>query len=139
MCGSLIAKPKPSRFSVPPAPRIRAPTTPSTNRIPGTWAERWKRYRLRRIMISARCASLPPTCAHNRPHGVDQSRGLQTRNPMHRAQVELTMRAAKQVEANLLIHPSVGMTKPGDVDYFFRTRCHLLLLSNYPYGTAGPP
>ncbi len=61
---------------------------------------------------------------------------FQTRNPMHRAHVELTMRAAKQVEANLLIHPSVGMTKPGDVDYFVRTRCYELLLSKYPHGTA---
>jgi sulfate adenylyltransferase len=41
---------------------------------------------------------------------------FQTRNPMHRAHVELTFRAAKQVEANLLIQPVVGMTKPGDVD-----------------------
>ena len=55
---------------------------------------------------------------------------------MHRAHVELTMRAAKQVEANLLIHPSVGMTKPGDVDYFVRTRCYQLLLSKYPHGTV---
>jgi sulfate adenylyltransferase len=62
--------------------------------------------------------------------------GFQTRNPMHRAHVELTMRAAKQVEANLLIHPSVGMTKPGDVDYFVRTRCYQLLLSKYPHGTV---
>jgi len=61
---------------------------------------------------------------------------FQTRNPMHRAHVELTMRAAKQVEANLLIHPSVGMTKPGDVDYFVRTRCYQLLLSKYPRGTV---
>jgi len=61
---------------------------------------------------------------------------FQTRNPMHRAHVELTMRAAKQVEANLLIHPSVGMTKPGDVDYFVRTRCYQLLLPKYPQGTA---
>jgi sulfate adenylyltransferase len=61
---------------------------------------------------------------------------FQTRNPMHRAHVELTMRAAKQVEANLLIHPSVGMTKPGDVDYFVRTRCYQLLLPKYPHGTA---
>ena len=57
---------------------------------------------------------------------------FQTRNPMHRAHVELTFRAAKQVEANLLIHPSVGMTKPGDVDYFTRVRCYQLLLSKYP-------
>ncbi len=61
---------------------------------------------------------------------------FQTRNPMHRAHVELTFRAAKMVEANLLIHPSVGMTKPGDVDYFTRVRCYQLLLSKYPAGTA---
>jgi sulfate adenylyltransferase len=61
---------------------------------------------------------------------------FQTRNPMHRAHVELTFRAAKQVEANLLIHPSVGMTKPGDVDYFTRVRCYQLLLSKFPAGTV---
>jgi sulfate adenylyltransferase len=61
---------------------------------------------------------------------------FQTRNPMHRAHQELTFRAAKQVEANLLLHPSVGMTKPGDVDYFTRVRCYQLLLSKYPHGTV---
>jgi len=61
---------------------------------------------------------------------------FQTRNPMHRAHVELTFRAAKQVEANLLIHPSVGMTRPGDVDYFTRVRCYRLLLSKYPHDTV---
>jgi sulfate adenylyltransferase len=61
---------------------------------------------------------------------------FQTRNPMHRAHQELTFRAAKQVEANLLIHPSVGLTKPGDVDYFIRVRCYQLLLSKYPQGTV---
>ncbi len=61
---------------------------------------------------------------------------FQTRNPMHRAHVELTFRAAKQAEANLLIHPSVGMTKPGDVDYFTRSRCYQLLLTKFPAGTA---
>jgi len=61
---------------------------------------------------------------------------FQTRNPMHRAHVELTFRAAKQVEANLLINPSVGMTKPGDVDYFTRVRCYQLLLSKFPQGTV---
>jgi sulfate adenylyltransferase len=55
---------------------------------------------------------------------------------MHRAHQELTFRAAKQVESNLLIHPSVGMTKPGDVDYFTRVRCYQLLLSKYPQGTV---
>jgi sulfate adenylyltransferase len=61
---------------------------------------------------------------------------FQTRNPMHRAHVELTFRAAKQIEANLLINPSVGMTKPGDVDYFTRVRCYQLLLSKFPAGTV---
>ena len=61
---------------------------------------------------------------------------FQTRNPMHRAHQELTLRAAKTVEANLLLNPSVGMTKPGDVDYFTRVRCYQLLLAKYPPGTV---
>ena len=61
---------------------------------------------------------------------------FQTRNPMHRAHVELTLRAARQVEANLLIHPSVGMTKPGDVDHHTRVRCYQAVLKGYPHSTA---
>ena len=61
---------------------------------------------------------------------------FQTRNPMHRAHQELTLLAAKKVQANLLIHPSVGMTKPGDVDYYTRVRCYRRLLAKYPEGTA---
>jgi sulfate adenylyltransferase len=62
---------------------------------------------------------------------------FQTRNPMHRAHLELTFRAAKEVEANLLIHPVVGMTKPGDVDHFTRVRCYEHLLPHYPEQTTG--
>ena len=61
---------------------------------------------------------------------------FQTRNPMHRAHQELTLRAAKQANANLLIHPSVGMTKPGDVEYYVRVRCYQALLSRYPKDTV---
>ena len=61
---------------------------------------------------------------------------FQTRNPMHRAHQELTFRAAKKVGANLLIHPSVGMTKPGDVEYYVRVRCYQMLLSKYPKDTV---
>src|SRR5271170_1873037 len=61
---------------------------------------------------------------------------FQTRNPMHRAHQELTLRAAKSVEANLLIHPVVGMTKPGDVDHYTRVRCYQLLLPKFPQSTA---
>jgi sulfate adenylyltransferase len=61
---------------------------------------------------------------------------FQTRNPLHRAHLELTMRAVKQTEANLLIHPVVGMTKPGDVDHYTRIRCYQQLMSHYPPHTA---
>jgi sulfate adenylyltransferase len=61
---------------------------------------------------------------------------FQTRNPMHRAHQELTLRAAREAEANLLIHPVVGMTKPGDVDHYTRVRCYLALLPSYPRNTA---
>ena len=61
---------------------------------------------------------------------------FQTRNPMHRAHQELTFRAAKQVEASLLIHPVVGMTKPGDVDYFTRVRCYQLLIVEVSAGNG---
>jgi sulfate adenylyltransferase len=61
---------------------------------------------------------------------------FQTRNPLHRAHQELTLRAAKQVEANLLIHPVVGLTKPGDVDHYTRVRCYEAILASYPPHTV---
>jgi sulfate adenylyltransferase len=61
---------------------------------------------------------------------------FQTRNPMHRAHVELTFRAARDNEANLLIHPVVGMTKPGDIDHYTRVRCYEHLLEQYPEQTT---
>jgi sulfate adenylyltransferase len=61
---------------------------------------------------------------------------FQTRNPLHRAHLELTLRAAREVEANLLVHPIVGMTKPGDVDHYTRVRCYQAIMPSYPRGTA---
>jgi sulfate adenylyltransferase len=61
---------------------------------------------------------------------------FQTRNPMHRAHVEFTFRAAKAASANLLIHPSVGMTKPGDVEHYARVRCYQAVLPHYPANSA---
>lgn len=61
---------------------------------------------------------------------------FQTRNPMHRAHQELTLRAARDVEANLLIHPVVGMTKPGDIDHFTRVRCYEHIVKRYPEQTS---
>ncbi len=62
--------------------------------------------------------------------------GFQTRNPLHRAHQELTFRAAREAQANLLIHPTVGMTKPGDVDHFTRVRCYEAVLDKYPAATT---
>jgi sulfate adenylyltransferase len=61
---------------------------------------------------------------------------FQTRNPLHRAHQELTFRAAKEAQANLLIHPVVGMTKPGDIDHFTRVRCYEAVLDQYPSSTT---
>ncbi len=65
--------------------------------------------------------------AMGRPNVV----AFQTRNPMHRIHEELTKRAAAQIDGSLLIHPVVGMTKPGDVDHFTRVRSYRLLVDKY--------
>ncbi|MCI0518729.1 MAG: bifunctional sulfate adenylyltransferase/adenylylsulfate kinase [Chloroflexi bacterium] len=56
---------------------------------------------------------------------------FQTRNPMHRIHEELTKRAAEEVGGSLLVHPVVGMTKPGDVDHYTRVRTYRALVDNY--------
>ncbi len=61
---------------------------------------------------------------------------FQTRNPMHRAHQELTFSAAQQAEANLLIHPVVGLTKPGDIDHMTRVRCYERILKRFPEQTT---
>ncbi len=61
---------------------------------------------------------------------------FQTRNPMHRAHFELTLRAARNLEASLLIHPVVGMTRSGDIDHYTRVRCYQVLIHRYPHNTA---
>ncbi|KAI9494588.1 sulfate adenylyltransferase [Zychaea mexicana] len=61
---------------------------------------------------------------------------FQTRNPMHRAHRELTVRAARARKAHLLIHPVVGLTKPGDIDHYTRVRVYKALMPKYPNGMA---
>jgi sulfate adenylyltransferase len=63
--------------------------------------------------------------------GYDNVVAFQTRNPLHRIHEELTKRAADQVSGSLLIHPVVGMTKPGDVDHYTRVRVYRTLVENY--------
>jgi len=62
---------------------------------------------------------------------------FQTRNPMHRAHYELTVQAlAGDDEMKLLVHPVVGMTKPGDIDHHTRVKCYKEIMPMYPEGRA---
>ena len=74
--------------------------------------------------------------AQFKQRGWNKVVAFQTRNPMHRAHLELTHRAAKQVGAKLLINPVVGMTKPGDIDHYTRVRCYEYLIERYPEHSA---
>jgi len=74
--------------------------------------------------------------AYFRKVGWNKVVAFQTRNPLHRAHQELTFRAAREAQANLLIHPVVGMTKPGDVDHFTRVRCYEAVIDKYPASTT---
>jgi len=56
---------------------------------------------------------------------------FQTRNPLHRAHEELTARAAREIDGALLLHPVVGLTKPGDIDHFTRVRSYRVLAERY--------
>jgi sulfate adenylyltransferase len=68
--------------------------------------------------------------------GWDRVVAFQTRNPLHRAHFELTRQAMEETGAKLLIHPVVGMTKPGDVDHYTRIRCYQSLMPHYQENTA---
>jgi sulfate adenylyltransferase len=76
---------------------------------------------------------LPPaeTRARLAALGAANVVAFQTRNPLHRAHEELTRRAADAVGGTLLLHPVVGLTKPGDVDYYTRVRTYKVLVDRY--------
>lgn len=57
--------------------------------------------------------------------------GFQTRNPLHKAHFSMIQQAAKQYDAKILLHPSVGMTKTDDIDYITRTRCYIAIYEKY--------
>ena len=75
------------------------------------------------------------TPAQTREHlaalGNENVVAFQTRNPMHRIHEELTKRAAEDINGSLLIHPVVGLTKPGDVDHYTRVRVYRTMVEQY--------
>ncbi len=71
-----------------------------------------------------------------RKRGWKKIIAFQTRNPLHRAHVEMTMKSIKDLNANLLLHPVVGITKPGDVDHYTRVRCYKHVMTEYNSNSA---
>jgi sulfate adenylyltransferase len=58
--------------------------------------------------------------------------GFQTRQPLHRAQFEMTIKAMEKAKANLLLLPVTGIPKPGDFDHYTRVRCYRKVAKHYP-------
>jgi sulfate adenylyltransferase len=109
------------------------PSVAYLNRLPGHYAS--GRLEVIRVPPHYDFVSLRRTPVELREHfrtlGWSKIVAFQTRNPLHRAHEELTKRAARQIGGGLLIHPVVGVTKPGDVDHFTRVRCYRALVDNY--------
>ncbi|MBW7884285.1 MAG: bifunctional sulfate adenylyltransferase/adenylylsulfate kinase [Caldilineaceae bacterium] len=63
--------------------------------------------------------------------GYPQVVAFQTRNPLHRVHEELAKRAMAQVGGSLLLHPVVGMTKPGDIDHYTRVQIYETVVNHY--------
>lgn len=109
------------------------PSVAYLKRIPDHYAA--GRLEVLRIPPHYDFVELRQTPAELRSHfeklGWSKVVAFQTRNPLHRAHEELTKRAAKQINGGLLIHPVVGVTKPGDVDHFTRVRCYRALVDDY--------
>jgi sulfate adenylyltransferase len=82
----------------------------------------FKHLRLTPLEVRTSCAKL----------GWRRIVGFQTRNPLHRAQFEMTLGAMRETKASLLLQPVVGRTKPGDIDYYTRVRCYQKAAHHYP-------
>jgi len=76
---------------------------------------------------------LTPTQTRARLEKLDREKvvAFQTRNPLHRAHEELTKKAIQDKDAVLLLHPVVGLTKPGDIDHYSRVRTYKTLAEHY--------
>ncbi len=61
---------------------------------------------------------------------------VQTGEPLHRAEYELTLRAAQAAGARLLLHPLVGLPALDDGDHYARVRACEAILGRYPQRLA---
>ena len=65
-------------------------------------------------------------------YGWNRIVGFQTRHPIHRPQFEMTIHAMRKSNANLLLLPVTGITRPGDFDHYTRVRCYRAMTRHYP-------
>ncbi len=132
--GDLRVGPTPRGRARPRQGRPRAPARPRDGAvgIPMRLGARSAFFACRSTSTSAICASRRKKCGSaSPPLGHTNVVAFQTRNPMHRSHEELTKRAAEACGGTLLIHPVVGLTKPGDVDHFTRVRVYKALVEKY--------
>ena len=61
---------------------------------------------------------------------------FQTSKPMHKVHQEITLNAARDAQTHILIHPTVGTTKPGDLHYYARVHCYQAIQKYYPANIA---
>jgi sulfate adenylyltransferase len=69
-------------------------------------------------------------------HGWRRVVAFNTSKPMHRLHRDITLRVAKETQANILLHPPVGITKPGDLQYYARVHCYQAIRRHYPHNLA---
>ena len=135
MYGSRIAKPKRKLFWEPTSPLHPGVDYLLNKGMAGTG---WTRGRF----ATAHPLRFPDASAHTIGCARSSSVWAGARYRVPDAQPDasgargIDFSRREQVEASLLIHPSVGITRPGDVDYFTRVRCYQFLASKYPRGTA---
>ncbi len=61
---------------------------------------------------------------------------FQTSQPIHKVQQHIILQAARESQAHILIHPTVGITKPGDLDYYARVHCYQAVQKYFPDNLA---
>src|SRR5688500_7294982 len=112
---------------------VRHPTVAEMN----SWGELCVSGRLRLLAppphYDFRQLRLSPSETRAALNGLGRANvvAFQTRNPLHRAHEELTVRAARAAGGSLLLHPVVGLTRPGDIDHFTRVRSYTVLAERY--------
>ncbi len=61
---------------------------------------------------------------------------FQTSKPVHRLQRDIILQTAKDIQGHVLLHPAVGMTRPGDIQYYARVHCYQAIQKYFPHNLS---